>query len=108
MVKVYTSQFRYSGTDSMDITARNKTAFSPTWRMVNDFKTGKISQIQYSDMYAELMRESFLKNHPAWRDLLRMHRVTFVCYCIPGNFCHRVLLAGYLEILGAEYGGEIK
>ncbi len=107
MLKVYTSQFGYAGSDRMDITAKNKTPFSPTWEMVKDYKTGGISQSQYSNMYLELMVESFATNYRFWLDVLYMPRVTLVCYCAPGDFCHRVLMARYLEFLGAEYCGEI-
>ena len=107
MLKVYTSQFRYSGTDRMDITAKNKTPFSPTWEMVKDYKAGAISQSQYRDMYFELMVDSLGRNFRFWSDVLYLPRVTLVCYCAPGEFCHRVLMAKYLEFLGAEYCGEV-
>ena len=107
MVKVYTSQFRYSGTDRMDITAKNKTPFSPTWEMVKDYKTGSISKSQYRDMYFELMVDSLGRNYRFWSNVLHMPRITLVCYCAPGDFCHRVLMARYLEFLGSEYCGEI-
>ena len=107
MLKVYTSQISYSGTDRMDITAKRKTPFSPTWEMVNDYKEGVISERQYRHMYFELMVNSLGRNYPFWTDVLNKPRVTLVCYCAPGKFCHRVLMAKYLEFLGAEYWGEI-
>ncbi|MBT3300773.1 MAG: hypothetical protein HN381_00020 [Bacteroidetes bacterium] len=107
MVEVYTSQFRYSGPDRFDITAKMKTPFSPTWSMVKDYKEGRTNQKEYSDLYADLMNKSYITNHNAWRDVLNMNNVTFVCYCNPNSFCHRFLLAQYLEILGAKYCGEI-
>ena len=108
MVEVYTSQFRYSGPDRFNITAKEKTPFSPTWIMVKDYKDGTINQKEYSDLYADLMNKSYITNYNDWCNVLSMNKVTFVCYCSPNGFCHRFLLAQYFEILGAKYCGEIK
>ena len=108
MVKVYTSQFRYSGPNRLDVTAKQKTPFSPTWSMVNRFKNGTINQEEYSKLYTDLMNKSYTKNYNNWYDVLNLNNVTFVCYCTPNSFCHRFLLAQYFEILGAKYYGEIE
>ena len=108
MVEVYTSQFRYSGLDRFDITAKQKTPFSPTWSMVNRFKNGTINQEEYSNLYADLMNRSYITNYNSWRDVLNLNKVIFVCYCNPNGFCHRFLLAQHFESLGAKYCGEIK
>ena len=108
VVKVYTSQFRYSGPDRLDITAKQKTPFSPTWRMVNRFKNGTINQEEYSKLYIDLMNRSYAINYNSWYNVLNLNKVTFVCYCNPNKFCHRFLLAQDFEILGAKYYGEIE
>jgi len=108
VVKVYTSQFRYSGPDRLDITAKQKTPFSPTWRMVNRFKNGTINQEEYSKLYIDLMNRSYAINYNSWCNILNRNKITFVCYCNPKRFCHRFLLAQYFEILGAKYYGEIE
>ena len=108
MVKVYTSQFQYSGPDRLDITARQKTPFSPTWSMVNRFKNGTINQEEYSNLYADLMNKSYTISYNYWCNVMNLNKVTFVCYCNQNSFCHRFLLVQYFEILGAKYYGEIE
>jgi len=108
MVKVYTSQFRYSGPDRLDVTAKQKTPFSPTWSMVKRLTNGTINKEEYSKLYADLMNRSYITNSNHWNDVLNQNNVTFVCYCTPKSFCHRFLLAQYFEILGANYCGEIE
>ena len=108
VVKVYTSHFRYSGSDRLDVTAKQKTPFSPTWSMVNRFKNGTINQEEYSKLYIDLMNRSYAINYNSWCNILNRNKITFVCYCNPKRFCHRFLLAQYFEILGAKYYGEIE
>ena len=108
MLRIFTSQFGYSGPDRFDITAKQKTPFSPTWSMVKDYKDGIINQEEYSDLYSDLMNKSYANNYGYWSGTLNLNRVTFVCYCNPYRFCHRFLLAHYFESLGANYCGEIK
>lgn len=103
-----TAQYRYKGPDRFDITIKSSKniAFAPTWSMVMDLKTGKISEVEYEQMYLTLMRQSYKNYRHAWEDLLRRKTATLVCFCQPGAFCHRVLLAKILSILGARYLGE--
>jgi hypothetical protein len=47
------------------------------------------------------------KQTSAWVDLLSRKEVTLGCYCKPGEFCHRYLLAQVLvDKFGAVYRGE--
>ena len=61
----------------------------------------------YAQRYHFLMRESYKKKRRAWDRLLARERVVLVCYCVDGERCHRRLLAGYLEKLGALDRGEV-
>lgn len=109
MVKVYTAQYSYSGKDRLDITVKSgDKTFAPTWKMVMDFKSGRITQEEYTKLYYELMRQSYQSNRQRWDEVLAMNRVVLVCFCHEGVFCHRLLLARILQKLGAEYCGEIK
>jgi uncharacterized protein YeaO (DUF488 family) len=75
--------------------------------MVVKFRKKNISESEYKEQYFVLMRASHKKYRSKWNALLQQDRVTLVCYCEPGRFCHRLLLAGILEKLGAEYKGEV-
>ena len=107
MVKIYTSQFRYSGPDRLDITTKAKTSFSPTWDMVRNYKDNIITKQQYTNLYAKLMNQSYIDYRMDWNNILNKDRVVLVCYCNSDSFCHRFLLADYFVTLGAEYCGEI-
>jgi len=109
-MKLYTAQYRYTGEDRLDITIKGKDPigrfFAPTWKMVMASKEKKFSWDEYKSMYRELMRKSYLENRNIWDEILMQEEVTMVCFCKAGMNCHRYLLAGYLEKLGAEYMGE--
>jgi uncharacterized protein YeaO (DUF488 family) len=107
MLKVYTSNMRYQGKDKLDITVKSgDKAFAPTWDMVMGLKNDKITEQEYTDQYTYMMALSFKRNKAKWDKLLSLDSITLCCYCKPGTFCHRVLLAKILETLGAKYIGE--
>lgn len=110
MLKVYTAQYRYPGKDRLDITVKGQDAFgkifAPSWRMVRDFKNGTMSEYEYERDYHAMMLGQFKLHRQIWIQLLAMDEVTLVCFCGPGEFCHRLLLAQYLEKLGAVHMGE--
>jgi len=108
-MKVYTSQYKYNGNNRLDITV--KTGFnllSPTWDMVMGYKSGKITQDKYTELYYNKMRSSYINRRKYWDWLLKRNEVVLVCFCKADDFCHRLLLADILVKLGAEYLGEIK
>lgn len=105
---LYTAQFNYKGIDRYDITVKTGNIFCPTWKMVEDFKkTG--DQSVYTALYKEKMQGSY-KDYPQfWKEMVGMstrNDITLVCYCKSGVFCHRVLLAEFLQKCGSVYGGE--
>jgi len=107
-LEVYTAQYSYNGPHRLDITVKSgNKAFAPTWEMVMKTKKGKMSIEEYTHRYTELMRKSYRENRSEWDKLLACEKVVLVCFCPPGAFCHRVLLAQMLEKLGAKYMGEI-
>ena len=108
MVTIYTSQYAYKGDDRIDTTVKTSDGvFAPTWDIVMGHKRGNLSDKEYTEVYLDLMRASYQKNPEAWNAILKRERVTLVCFCKAGNFCHRVLLAKLFEKLGATYAGEI-
>nr|WP_320013521.1 hypothetical protein [uncultured Desulfobacter sp.] len=52
------------------------------------------------------MQKSYRENSRIWKGVLGRDEVTLFCFCASGTDCHRSLLAGYLEKLGAEYMSE--
>lgn len=109
MLKIYTSQFRYSKPDRFDITVKtgNKT-FAPTWDIVLGIKQGKITEHEYKLEYLYLLAKSLKENKQEWDKLLSLDQVTFVCYCPKNAFCHRKILADFLvKHFNCEYLGEV-
>lgn len=105
---VYTSQYRYSGERRLDITAiKGSDLFRPNWEMVSAFKSGNMTEKQYEELYHNMMQQSYKENREGWQRLLASDWVVLVCFCRADTFCHRYLLAEYLEKCGAKYLGEI-
>jgi uncharacterized protein YeaO (DUF488 family) len=111
MLKVYTSRITYNGPNKLDITVKNQDnigrIFAPTWDIVTYYKEGVISEEQYTNKYHKMMLKSYDINHHMWEEILSRKRVVFCCFCPANAFCHRFILAGYFESLGAVYCGEI-
>jgi uncharacterized protein YeaO (DUF488 family) len=108
LLEVYTGRIGYKGTDGLDITVKSgDPCFAPSWAIVSNVKAGKISEDEYIREYYRLMRVSYVKNRARWNEILVLSRVTLLCYCRKGDFCHRKLLADILVKLGAVYKGEI-
>lgn len=109
MLKVYTSQYRYSGKNRLDVTVKSgDKCFAPTWNLLMNYKKGNVDEEQYTDIYLNLMRKSYKKNRNRWNEILNQDEVVFVCFCPKDTFCHRYILADIFVKLGAKYMGEIK
>lgn len=108
---VYTSTVNYRGDDRLDITAAGQDPlgkyFAPTWEMVHEYRRGQVTAEEYTTRYLDRMRESYKAHRWAWQTLLARERVVLVCYCRPGAFCHRRLLARFLTVFGAADHGEL-
>lgn len=115
-MEIYTAQYRYSGDDRLDITAKSAVGsgkvLAPTWKMVNDYKAGTIDQWDYATKYFSLIIGRMMvyddSNRVALWDIGENHKqITLVCFCPPGEFCHRILAARMLENLNyGKYMGE--
>ena len=55
-----------------------------------------------------MMRKSFRENKDEWENLILIgaegKMVILCCYCPPANFCHRHLLARYLQAAAIAIG----
>lgn len=101
---VYTSNYKYSGEDRVDITAKGDHPvwryFAPTWAMVNGIHGNTLSWENYTEMYFDILRSA---PGGVWDELLKMQTATFVCFCSKNSYCHRNIMVNYMhEIIGAR------
>ena len=88
--------------------------FKPTWDIVLKHKDGKITDKEYTDIYLDLMRESYTKRKKEWIEFLKQERAVVACYCKSECFCHRFLLADILAKVAKhhdipfQYLGELE
>jgi hypothetical protein len=108
--RIYTAQYKYNGIDRLDITAARKDSigkvFAPPWVIVKRYQNNEIDADTYTKAYHDLMVTSYKQYPQVWEHVLSSRSMTFICFCKPTEFCHRVLLAGYFKSLGAKYAGE--
>ena len=112
-LKVYTTVIRRNNPvckdpDFLDITVKSGDQnFAPTWDIVMGVKNGTITELEYERRYKNLMDLSCERNPKRWNEILSKERIVLGCFCKPGEFCHRILLAKLLVQFGAAYLGEI-
>lgn len=112
---VYTAQMSRSwkeDPDALDVTIKSSrglgTVFAPdSWEMVMGMKQGVVPSGVYRDWYLGVLRRSYSQARARWEAVLARQRAVLLCYCPPGQFCHRQILAEVLTKLGAEYRGEL-
>jgi len=80
----------------VDTTVKSATglwkAFAPTWTMVMGVKHGQLSHDDYTAQYHAMLAQV---DANVWEALAQHERVTFLCYCRDGWFCHTHLLIDY-------------
>lgn len=81
---------------------------APTWELVEKYKSGQISEEQFTHVYLDLIIFRWDVLLPSKINNLMKQNVILVCYCPPGQFCHRRLAAEFLVSKGGEYIGEFK
>ena len=78
---------------------------APTWDMVLAYKHGKMSESEYTKLYLGILE----KNRSEILAAFTEPDIALACYCRPNTFCHRVLLAKWLEEnAGYTYAGEVR
>lgn len=113
---IFTAQYRYTGPDRLDITISTKNttwgrAFAPTWEIVRGHKNKVLSDEAYTRQYHRLMHESRVQHPAHWEYLFGLKKIVLVCFCTPGAFCHRVILANMIQsftTINSTYHGEIQ
>lgn len=81
---------------------------APTWELVEQYKSGQISEEKFTHKYLDLINFRWDVLLPSKINNLIKKNVILVCYCPPGQFCHRKLAAEFLVKKGGEYIGEFK
>lgn len=114
-MNIYTAQYKYNGLDRLDVTVKGQDplgkSFAPTWEMVMGIKNNTMTQEQYTQRYVKMLSLLIGEVGEVWEDLksfaLSRGSVTLVCFCKPGAFCHRVILARCAATMcWGEYMGE--
>lgn len=110
-MKLYTAQMnqwrrlKKEGRAYIDTTVKTGIkAFAPQWDMVMGVKQGTLTPEQYTERYEELMEFSEVAYEEEWEDLLSREEVILLCYCKPGDFCHRHLLAARVHRIQQRRG----
>jgi uncharacterized protein YeaO (DUF488 family) len=70
---------------------------APSWDMVSGSKNGTLSPEAYTTLYDRVIERSQVKYPEFWAALLDHSEIALACYCRPGVFCHRHLLAKHLR-----------
>lgn len=93
------------GVPLIDTTVKTgRSFFKPSWEIVLDVKSGKITEEEYTQRYLELMRQSYREQPSEWIRVCRMETVAIGCMCPAGVFCHRHLLSDCLRKLCESRG----
>ncbi len=73
---------------------------APKWKFFSDYKAGLIDSDGYTKQYAELVTGQ-LDPHKVVQDLMAIYpgaqNITLLCYEIQTDFCHRHLVAKWLQ-----------
>ena len=78
------------------ITAKDNPAhpFSPTWKLVNAYRRGEIDEHLYTANYYRLLHNRWPEVEKVIRRMLKDDKkIALGCYCKPGEFCHRRIVA---------------
>ena len=77
-------------------------SLAPTWDIIRAYKSGKITEEQYSKWYIDLILERHQNAQAVYNSI--PHGTIMLCYEKPGEFCHRRVLAKWIE---QELGHEV-
>lgn len=109
MCTIHTGRVGRIYPDALDITVKSATGIgrllAPTKAMVYGYKAGTgdtrfnnyraLSEADYTTQYLDLLRTRYRANRRAFEQLLAQDW-TMQCYCTPGAFCHRRIVAEYV------------
>lgn len=97
MLKIYTANIKYNKIDRLDVTRKSGCLLAPKWDLIMRYKKGLIPENIFKKYYWEQLENTFNQYYDIYDNLLRLPRITLVCYCKPFEFCHRIILAEFIE-----------
>lgn len=103
MLKIYTANIRYNGPDRMDVTKSFNNPLAPPWNLINDRRYRKLNEEEFSAAYRDYLFALHNELPTVFIDVLKNNKITFVCFCKPFEFCHRVVLAKFFEEVFPEF-----
>lgn len=113
-VKIYTCRvqdhrkLKAENIEWLDTTVKTGTSvFKPTWDMVMKWKSGEMSDDEYTKQYRRLMEDSWRDNSSLWLRTLDTDRLVLGCFCPADTFCHRRLLAQMLARVATIYTDRV-
>lgn len=116
VMELYTCQManwrkaRDLGIAVLDVTFKSgDKRFAPDADLLYRYKDGTVSDEQYTERYIELMDTRYAED-PGMLSVITEHEsLCLMCYCAPGQFCHRHLLTKWLaQHIKVSYRGEIR
>lgn len=122
-LRVATSRINHQGSEDDELVLNTTigsgtglgAVFAPTWDLVRNSKSGKISWEQYTEGYTRLMRNRYLDNREAFEQVLASEQtVVLCCYCNDAektyklHRCHRYLLVEIFRKLAESRGIEFE
>jgi uncharacterized protein YeaO (DUF488 family) len=73
-------------------------ALAPSWPLLNKFRKDQITEAQYIEEFAEqLMKLDPVCVKDDLEAMCGSRETVLMCHCSPGQFCHRHLVAEWLE-----------
>lgn len=87
------------------VTRSSGHVLSPSWKLLNDYKDGRIDWAQYTERFKGEMDcdPCRLEMKRIW-DLSRRENVFLVCYEPPGQNCHRHQLINMMQV---QFGSHL-
>ena len=105
MKKLHTSYYARSGTHPKALCISAKapsfyrgkfyTPLAPTWELLRAYKSGQVDERGYTEWYLRLLQERKLTPESVVEEL--EEGSVLLCYEGPGKFCHRHIVAEWLE-----------
>jgi len=104
-MKLYTSNYARHGRDPNSVcisirppawyTGKAYYPLAPTWQMVKDSKSGKITKKEYTIQYLQLLEDRKLDPKKVAEEL--GDGAIMLCYESPTDFCHRQIVSHWMN-----------
>lgn len=113
--KLYTSYYARSGKNIRAVSISAKAPFfykgnkyldlAPSWELLRAYKAGEIDNFQYTQIYGEQLKQRNITPQVVISQL--PEQSIMLCYEGPGKFCHRHIVAVWLNNSGIAEVSEV-